>query len=83
MLAVRPLFHRLCRVNAWWLRHFLTCTYTQRNTRMRKAEFVEDRKQFENKYLRNERLRGGSAELYAAIDESAVTIGKVSEPVEG
>ncbi len=28
--------------------------YTQRNTRMRKAEFVEDRKQFENKYLRNE-----------------------------
>jgi P2 family phage major capsid protein len=66
--------------------------YTQRNTRMRKAEFVEDRKQFENKYLRNE---GYAVEvpaeypgtrviaLYAAIDESAVTIGKVSEPVEG
>ncbi|WP_348256797.1 P2 family phage major capsid protein, partial [Salmonella enterica] len=26
--------------------------YTQRNTRMRKAEFEEDRKQFENKYPR-------------------------------
>lgn len=57
--------------------------YTQRNTRMRKAEFVEDRKQFENKYLRNEGYAVEVPELYAAIDESAVTIGKVSEPVEG
>lgn len=50
---------------------------------MRKAEFVEDRKQFENKYLRNEGYAVEVPELYAAIDESAVTIGKVSEPVEG
>ncbi|MBJ5229405.1 P2 family phage major capsid protein, partial [Salmonella enterica subsp. enterica serovar Newport] len=57
--------------------------YTQRNTRMRKAEFVEDRKQFENKYLRNEGYAVEVPELYAAIDESAVTIGKVSEPAEG
>ncbi|HCB1824659.1 TPA: P2 family phage major capsid protein, partial [Citrobacter amalonaticus] len=47
------------------------------------AEFVEDRKQFENKYLRNEGYAVEVPELYAAIDESAVTIGKVSEPVEG
>lgn len=57
--------------------------YTQRNTRQRKAEFVEDRKQYENKYLRNEGYAVEVPELYAAIDESAVTIGKVTEPVEG
>ncbi|MEN4168697.1 phage major capsid protein, P2 family [Serratia marcescens] len=57
--------------------------YTQRNTRMRKAEFVEDRKQFESKYLRNEGYAVEVPELYAAIDESAVTIGKVNEPLEG
>jgi hypothetical protein len=28
--------------------------YTQRNTRQRKARFEDDRKQFENSYLRNE-----------------------------
>ncbi len=38
--------------------------YTQRNTRMRKAEFVEDRKQFENKYLRNEGYAVEVPELY-------------------
>ncbi|NDL64825.1 phage major capsid protein, P2 family [Enterobacteriales bacterium SAP-6] len=48
---------------------------TQRNTRQRKVEFVEDRKQYENKYLRNEGYALGYRELYAAIDESAVTIG--------
>lgn len=57
--------------------------YTQRTTRQRKAEFVEDRKQYENKYLRNEGYAVEEPELYAAIDESAVTIGKVSPPVEG
>lgn len=57
--------------------------YTQRNTRQRKAEFVDDRKQFENKYLRNEGYAVEVPELYAAIDESAVTIGKVSEQPEG
>ena len=28
LLAVRLLSRRLCRVNAWWLRRFLTCTST-------------------------------------------------------
>lgn len=56
---------------------------TQRNTRMRKAEFVEDRKQFENKYLRNEGYAVEVPELYAAFDENAVTIGTVTEPAEG
>lgn len=57
--------------------------YTQRGTRQRKAEFVEDRKQYENKYLRNEGYAVEEPELYAAIDEEAVTIGKVTEPAEG
>lgn len=57
--------------------------YTQRNTRQRKAEFVEDRKQYENKYLRNEGYAVEEPELYAAFDENAVTIGALSEPVEG
>ncbi|MCP2230158.1 phage major capsid protein, P2 family [Erwinia aphidicola] len=57
--------------------------YTQRGTRQRKAEFVEDRKQYENKYLRNEGYAVEVPELYAAIDEKAVTIGNVSPPVEG
>lgn len=52
--------------------------YTQRGTRQRKAEFVEDRKQYENKYLRNEGYAVEYPELYAAFDESAVTIGAVS-----
>jgi P2 family phage major capsid protein len=49
--------------------------YTQRNTRQRKAEFVEDRKAYENKYLRNEGYAVEYPELYAAFDETAVTIG--------
>lgn len=57
--------------------------YTQRNTRQRKSRFEDDRKQFENSYLRNEGYAIEVPELYAAIDESAVTIGAVSEPVEG
>ncbi|WP_278399802.1 phage major capsid protein, P2 family [Hafnia paralvei] len=56
--------------------------YTQRNTRQRKAEFVEDRTQYENKYLRNEGYAIEEPEIYAAFDESAVTIGKVAEPSE-
>lgn len=56
--------------------------YTQRNTRQRKAEFVEDRKQYENKYLRNEGYALEYRELYGAYDESAVTIGELTEPVE-
>ncbi|WP_337046461.1 phage major capsid protein, P2 family [Serratia nevei] len=54
--------------------------YTQRGTRQRKAEFVEDRKQYENKYLRNEGYAVEYPEMYAAFDESAVTIGKVDAP---
>ncbi|WP_373963103.1 phage major capsid protein, P2 family [Kosakonia sacchari] len=57
--------------------------YTQRGTRQRKAEFVDDRKQYENKYLRNEGYAVEVPELYAAIDESAVTIGQLTEPAEG
>ncbi|HGE6484087.1 TPA: phage major capsid protein, P2 family [Klebsiella variicola] len=54
--------------------------YTQRGTRQRKFEFVEDRKQYENKYLRNEGYAVEEPELYAAFDESAVTISNVAEP---
>ncbi|MFJ5341803.1 P2 family phage major capsid protein, partial [Pectobacterium sp. CHL-2024] len=54
--------------------------YTQRNTRQRKAGFEDDRKQYENKYLRNEGYAVEEPELYAAIDEAAVTIGTVAEP---
>lgn len=57
--------------------------YTQRNTRQRKSRFEDDRKQFENSYLRNEGYAIEVPELYAAIDEDAVTIGEVSEPAEG
>jgi len=57
--------------------------YTQRGTRQRKFEFIEDRKQYENKYLRNEGYAVEEPELYAAFDEYAVTIGEVTEPVEG
>jgi hypothetical protein len=57
--------------------------YTQRNTRQRKNEFVDDRKQYENKYLRNEGYAVETPELYAAIDENAVTIGELTEPGEG
>lgn len=47
---------------------------SQRNSRQRKVEFVEDRAQYENKYLRNEGYALGYPQLYAAIDETAVTI---------
>lgn len=56
--------------------------YTQRGTRQRRAEFVEDRKQYENKYLRNEGYAVEYPELYAAYDEANVTINPVSEPTE-
>ncbi|HEI9850086.1 phage major capsid protein, P2 family [Serratia ureilytica] len=48
--------------------------YTQRGTRQRKSEWVDDRKAFENKYLRNEGYAVEYDELYAAFDEKAVTI---------
>ncbi|SFC49440.1 phage major capsid protein, P2 family [Pragia fontium] len=52
--------------------------YTQRGTRQRKAEHVDDRKAYESKYWRMEGYALEYPELYAAFDESAVTI--KSEP---
>lgn len=49
--------------------------YTQRGTKMRKSENVEDRKQYEDKYWRNEGYAIEEFEAYAAVDESAITIG--------
>lgn len=57
--------------------------YTQRGTRYRKAEFSDDRKQFENSYLRMEGYAVETPELYAAYDESAVTIGDVEKLTGG
>ncbi|MBW5826491.1 phage major capsid protein, P2 family [Yersinia kristensenii] len=47
---------------------------TLKGSRRRKAEDVGDRKQFENSYWRYEGYALGNPELYAAIDETAVTI---------
>lgn len=49
--------------------------YTQRGTKHRKSENVEDRKQYEDKYLRNEGYALEEFEAYAAVDESVLTIG--------
>jgi len=49
--------------------------YTQRGTRQRKSENVEDRKQHEDKYWRMEGYAVEETKAYAAIDESAITIG--------
>jgi P2 family phage major capsid protein len=49
--------------------------YTQRGTKQRKSENVEDRKQYEDKYWRNEGYAIEEFEAYAAVDESAMTIG--------
>lgn len=47
--------------------------YTQKGSRRRAAEDVQDRKQFENKYWRNEGYALENPELYVAIDESATS----------
>ncbi|HDW7097271.1 TPA: P2 family phage major capsid protein, partial [Yersinia enterocolitica] len=47
--------------------------YTQRGTRKRKAEWIDDRKRFENNYLRMEGYAVEYDELYAAYD--AITVG--------
>lgn len=49
--------------------------YTQRGTKQRKSENVEDRKQYEDKYWRNEGYAVEEFEAYAAVDEEAITIG--------
>lgn len=48
--------------------------YTQRGTRQRSAENIDDRKQWEEKYWRMEGYAIEEFESYAAIDESAMTI---------
>lgn len=48
--------------------------YTQRNTRRRAAEDVQDREAFESKYWRMEGYALEIPELYAAVDENAITI---------
>lgn len=49
--------------------------YTQRNTRHRKSEHSEERKQHENSYLRWEGYAVGQYEGYAAFDETKVHFG--------
>jgi P2 family phage major capsid protein len=48
---------------------------TQRNTRHRKAKHEEDRKTFENSYLRWEGYAVGNYDCYAAFDEAVVNFG--------
>lgn len=48
--------------------------YTEENTRRFRAEFVEDRCAYEHSYIRNEGYALGNGLLYAAVDESAVTL---------
>lgn len=55
--------------------------YTQKNTRHRKSEHVEDRKQHENSYLRWEGYAVGDYEGYAAYDETKVHLGPTPTPV--
>lgn len=55
--------------------------YTQRGTRKRKAEWNDDRKRFENNYLRMEGYAVEHDELYAAFDK--VTLASTVTPPEG
>ncbi|MCD9511928.1 phage major capsid protein, P2 family [Photobacterium phosphoreum] len=54
--------------------------YTQKGTRHRKAEHVEDRKAFENTYLRWEGYAVGNHECYAGFNEAKVNIGPTPTP---
>ena len=49
--------------------------YTQRGTKQRESKNVGDRKQYEDKYWRQEGYAIEEFEAYAAIDESAMNIG--------
>lgn len=53
--------------------------YTQRGTRQRKSENVEDRKRWEDKYWRFEGYAVEEYNAYGAIDESAMNIGPAPE----
>lgn len=48
--------------------------YTQANTRWFRAEFDDEDNEYVNSYLRNEGYALGEPELYAAVDESAITL---------
>jgi P2 family phage major capsid protein len=54
--------------------------YTQRGTKQRKSENVEDRKRWEDKYWRFEGYAVEDYLAYAAVDEAAVTIGPNPAP---
>lgn len=54
--------------------------YTQKGTRSRKSENVEDRKQHEDKYWRMEGYAIEEFEGYASIDEAAMNIGPAPAP---
>ena len=54
--------------------------YTQKGTRHRKAEHVEDRKTFENTYLRWEGYAVGNHKCYAGFNEAKVHIGADPTP---
>ncbi|MDK2597910.1 phage major capsid protein, P2 family [Pseudoalteromonas obscura] len=54
--------------------------YTQKGTSQRKSENVEDRKQLEDKYWRNEGYAIEEFEVYAAVDEANMHIG--ARPVQ-
>lgn len=56
--------------------------YTQRNTQFRRAEWVDDRKQFENNFLRMEGFAVEHDELYAAFDNVIVGSESEEEPTE-
>ncbi|MEN3159579.1 phage major capsid protein, P2 family [Alkalimonas sp. NCh-2] len=53
--------------------------YTQRGTRQRKSENVEDRKRWEDKYWRFEGYAVEEYTAYGAIDEAAMNIGPAPE----
>ena len=48
--------------------------YTQVNTRLLRAEFDEEKCEYGHSYLRNEGYALGNPELYAAVDESAISL---------
>lgn len=48
--------------------------YTQKGSRRFRADFVDDAKEYQHAYLRNEGYALGNGFLYAAVDESAVTL---------
>lgn len=54
--------------------------YTQKGTKQRKSENVEDRKRWEDKYWRFEGFAVEDYLAYAAVDEAAVTIGPNPAP---